>query len=78
MAYQSEQQLENDFIAQLAKQGFERVVLPDNAALEANLKTQLERVNDCQLSNSEFRQVLGKLEKGNIFTKAKTQPFSSR
>ncbi|MBD1574594.1 type I restriction endonuclease subunit R [Vibrio sp. S17_S38] len=72
MAYQSEQQLENDFIAQLAKQGFERVVLPDNAALEANLKTQLERVNDCQLSNSEFRQVLGKLEKGNIFTKAKT------
>lgn len=71
MAYQSEQQLENDFIAQLVKQDFERVVLPDNAALEANLKSQLEQVNDCQLTDSEFRQVLGKLEKGNIFTKAK-------
>ena len=71
MAYQSEQQLENDLIAQLTKQGFERVVLPDNAALEANLKAQLERANNCQLTVSEFRQVLGKLEKGNIFTKAK-------
>lgn len=71
MAYQSEQQLENELIAQLTKQGFERVVLPDNASLEANLKAQLERANNCQLTASEFRQVLGKLEKGNIFTKAK-------
>ncbi|EME0093273.1 type I restriction endonuclease subunit R [Vibrio parahaemolyticus] len=72
MAYQSEQQLEDNLIAQLGTQGFEVIALKDNAALEANLKAQLEKVNACTLSDTEFRQVLGKLEKGNIFTKAKT------
>ncbi|CAK3316370.1 MULTISPECIES: type I restriction endonuclease subunit R [Vibrio] len=72
MAYQSEQQLEDNLIAQLCTQGFEVIALKDNAALEANLKAQLEKVNECTLSDTEFRQVLGKLEKGNIFTKAKT------
>ena len=72
MAYQSEQQLEDKLIVQLSTQGFEVVTLADNAALEANLKTQLEKVNNCTLSEREFTQVLGKLEKGNIFTKAKT------
>lgn len=72
MAYQSEQQLEDGLIDQLHGQGFEIVKLKDNAALEANLKAQLEKVNDCRLSDSEFRQVLSKLEQGNIFTKAKT------
>ncbi|PMN78608.1 type I restriction endonuclease subunit R [Vibrio splendidus] len=72
MAYQSEQQLEDNLIAQLGTQGFEVLALKDNAGLEANLKTQLEKVNECTLSDTEFRQVLGKLEKGNIFTKAKT------
>ncbi|UPR58211.1 type I restriction endonuclease subunit R [Vibrio sp. ED004] len=72
MAYQSEQQLEDNLIAQLGTQGFEAVTLKDNTALEANLKAQLEKVNECTLSDTEFRQVLGKLEKGNIFTKAKT------
>lgn len=71
MAYQSEQQLEDNLIAQLGNQGFEVIALKDNAGLEANLKTQLEKVNECTLSDTEFRQVLGKLEKGNIFTKAK-------
>lgn len=71
MAYQSEQQLEDNLIAQLGNQGFEVITLRDNAALEVNLKIQLEKVNDCTLSDTEFRQVLGKLEKGNIFTKAK-------
>ncbi|HIF9258712.1 TPA: type I restriction endonuclease subunit R [Photobacterium damselae] len=72
MAYQSEQQLEDNLIAQLGTQGFEVIALKDNTVLEANLKAQLEKVNECTLSDTEFRQVLGKLEKGNIFTKAKT------
>ncbi|CAE6880037.1 Subunit R is required for both nuclease and ATPase activities [Vibrio sp. B1FIG11] len=72
MAYQSEQQLEDNLIAQLGTQGFEVIAPRDNTALEANLKAQLEKVNECTLSDTEFRQVLGKLEKGNIFTKAKT------
>ncbi|MDF9400678.1 type I restriction endonuclease subunit R [Vibrio sp. 1180_3] len=72
MAYQSEQQLEDNLIAQLGTQGFDIIALKGNAALESNLKTQLEKVNECTLSDTEFRQVLGKLEKGNIFTKART------
>ncbi|HDM8230070.1 TPA: type I restriction endonuclease subunit R [Vibrio campbellii] len=72
MAHQSEQQLEDNLLSQLHTQGFEVVQLKDNTALEANLRHQLEKVNHCELSDSEFRQVLGKLEKGNIFTKAKT------
>ena len=72
MDYQSEQQLEDKLIVQLSTQGFEVVTLADNSALESNLKTQLEKVNHCTLSEREFTQVLGKLEKGNIFTKAKT------
>ncbi|MGI2098778.1 type I restriction endonuclease subunit R [Shewanella glacialipiscicola] len=71
MNYQSEQQLEDDLVAQLNAQKFEVIKLKDNAALVANLKAQLEKVNDCTLSDTEFSQVLGKLEKGNIFTKAK-------
>ena len=72
MTYQSEQQLEDNLIAQLSEQGFTRVTLKDNAALEANLKQQLEKVNNYTLSNTEFTQILGKLGKGNIFAKAKT------
>lgn len=71
MNYQSEQQLEDNLIAQLSEQGFTRVVLKDNAALEVNLKQQLEKVNSCTLSDTEFTQILGKLGKGNIFAKAK-------
>ncbi|GIU51992.1 type I restriction endonuclease [Shewanella sairae] len=72
MAYQSEKQLEDSLIFQLSTQGFEVVALANNAALEANLKKQLEKANACTLSGREFAQVLGKLEKGSIFTKAKT------
>ena len=72
MAYQSEQQLEDNLIVQLSTQGFEVVALANNVAIESNLKKQLEKVNHCTLSEREFTQVLGKLEKGNIFTKAKT------
>ncbi|MGP5159615.1 type I restriction endonuclease subunit R [Pseudoalteromonas sp. AOP31-A2-14] len=71
MNYQSEQQLEGNLIAQLSEQGFTRVTLKDSAALEANLKQQLEKVNGCTLSDTEFTQILGKLGKGNIFAKAK-------
>lgn len=71
MAYQSEQQLEDNLIAQLSTQGFEVVHLKDNTALEANLKTQLEKVNGCAFSYTEFRQILGKLEKGTSSPKPK-------
>ncbi|WP_340263551.1 type I restriction endonuclease subunit R [Sulfitobacter pontiacus] len=72
MNTQTEQQLENALIAQLEILGWERVTIEDEAALVTNLKRQLEKHNKTLLSDLEFRQILNKLARGNIFEKAKT------
>ncbi len=71
MNTQTEQQLENALIAQLETLGWEKVVIPDEDALVANLKTQLEKHNKISISDAEFTQILNKIAKGNIFEKAK-------
>lgn len=71
MATQSEAQLENALVAQLQTLGFERVQIGDEAGLIANLKTQLELHNKVSLSDGDFRQVLNKIARGNVFEKAK-------
>ena len=71
MATESEQALENKLIAQLQTLGFESVQIQDELALVANLKKQLEKHNQTQFSDQEFKQVLNKLARGNIFEKAK-------
>jgi len=71
MTTQSEQTLENNLVAQLVEQGYEKIVLPDTAAMLANLKTQLEKHNEVTLSDAEFRRVLNHLDKGNVFDRAK-------
>ncbi len=71
MNTQTEQQLEDKLLAQLQLLGFESVPIPDEEALLLNLKKQLEKHNKILLSDLEFRQVLNKLAKGNIFEKAK-------
>lgn len=68
---QTEQELENNLIAQLQTLGFEKVRIDDEDALLINLKKQLEKHNKILLSDLEFRQILNKLAKGNIFDKAK-------
>ena len=45
MTTQSEQTLEQNLIKQLEGMEYERVQIPDEAALLANLKTQLEKQN---------------------------------
>ncbi len=72
MNTQTEQQLENALIAQLESLGWDRVTIADEADLVTNLKRQLEKHNRVLLSDYEFRQVLNKLSRGNIFEKAKT------
>ena len=72
MNTQTEQQLEDKLIAQLQLLGFELVSIPDEESLLLNLKKQLEKHNQILLSDLEFRQVLNKVSKGNIFEKAKT------
>ncbi len=70
-ATQSELELENNLIAQLQTLGYEKVPIEDEDALLINLKKQLEKHNRTLLSDLEFRQILNKLAKGNIFEKAK-------
>ena len=72
MSTQTEQQLENALITQLETLGWERVTIADEAALVTNLKRQLEKHNKTLFSDLEFRQILNKLARGNIFEKAKT------
>ena len=71
MSTQSEQTLENNLIVQLETLGFDKVKIEDEEALIINLKKQLEKHNKTLLSDLEFRQILNKLAKGNIFDKAK-------
>ncbi|WDT85355.1 type I restriction endonuclease subunit R [Alteromonas sp. 009811495] len=71
MAYQSEQELENKLVAQLAKQGFERVQITDTKSLRANLKAQLSKLNGFDISDTELKQIRNALVKGNVFDKAK-------
>ncbi len=71
MTTQSEYILEENLIKQLQELGYQKVVIKDENDLIANLKSQLEKHNKTSLSENEFKQVLNKLSKGNIFEKAK-------
>jgi len=72
MAIQPEAVLEDELLKKLEQQSFELVSVTDEASLLANLKSQLEKLNDVQLSQNEFKQILNHLAKGSIFEKAKT------
>lgn len=71
MNTQTEQQLENALIAQLETLGWEKVDITDEDELLINLKRQLEKHNKVLFSDYEFKQILNKLARGNIFEKAK-------
>lgn len=72
MTTQSEQALENNLITQLQSMGYERVVLRDEAAMVANLKTQLELHNEITFSDAEFERVLNHFGKGGVFDRVQT------
>ena len=55
-AYQSEAQLEQDFIKHLQEQGYEYINVTDEAGLIANLRRQLEALNDYTFSESEWER----------------------
>lgn len=76
MTTQSEQTLENNLVAQLVEQGYERVEISDSTDLLANFKFQLEKHNAEKLggtsfSEAEFKRVVNHLDKGNVFDRAK-------
>lgn len=71
MTTQSEQILEEQLIHQLASNGYDKVTIKDEAALLANLKTQLEKHNNKTFSDNDFKQILNHLTKtNNVFEKA--------
>ena len=55
-SYQSEAALEKAFIELLQKQAYEYLPLTTEAELIANLRTQLEKLNDYRFSDSEWGQ----------------------
>jgi type I restriction enzyme R subunit len=52
--YQSESQLEQDFIKRLGMQGYEYINVTDEAGLIANLRVQIEKLNDYNFYDSEW------------------------
>jgi len=71
LSRQSEQILEEQLVTQLQKLGYKYVAINSEVALLANLKSQLEKHNHIQFSDSEFEKVLNILNKGSVFEKAK-------
>ena len=53
-AYQSEAALEDAFIKQLESQGYEYLTIHDSDGLIANLRVQLEKLNDYNFSDGEW------------------------
>ena len=52
--YQSESALEKEFISMLTQQGYEYLTIHHENDLIANLRTQLEKLNDYQFSDKEW------------------------
>ena len=76
MSTQSEASLEAEFVRRLEGLGWDRVAIPDEAALHANLREQLSRHNadalkGTPLTEAEFGRVLTHLAPGSVFEKAK-------
>jgi type I restriction enzyme R subunit len=71
MSTQSEQALENNLIQQLVGLGYVKVDVTDDKQLVANFKEQLQRLNQVELTDHEFTQILNFINKGNIFNRAK-------
>ena len=57
-AYQSEAELECEFIRLLSEQGYEYLTIHDEKALINNLRHQLELINDYIFSDSQMRSSL--------------------
>lgn len=71
MNTQPEQILEDNLVQQLQNLGYAFVPIKDEHGLVKNLQAQLEKHNGVKLSDKEFAQVLNKLNKGNVFERAK-------
>ena len=55
-SYQGEEELEQEFIEQLERQGYEYVSIKEENALTANLRAQLEKLNHFTFTDNEWKR----------------------
>lgn len=68
---QSEQELEDELVARLVGQGFEKIGVADEASLLVNLKGELEAFNGVALTEGDFTKVMHFLTKeSSVYGKA--------
>ena len=65
MSTELEYILENNFIAQLTGLGYQLTYVNNVGLLKDNLRAELERLNECKLSDSEWYKVQTQLTKGS-------------
>lgn len=76
MTYQSEQELEELLIAQLEKQGYLRVSIPDEESLRTNFREQINKFNSVklqgrELTDKEFNRIMIHLDGKSVFNSSK-------
>ena len=77
--YQSEARLEAEFIRQLAGQGYEYArQVKDEASLLANLRRQLELLNDVTLSDSEWKRLMPMISNEQMGILEKTEMLQGK
>ena len=76
--YQSEAKLEAEFIKQLQGQGYEYLQVKDEAGLLANMRLQLERLNDIELSRFEWARLLPMISNEQMSIQDKTEMLQGK
>lgn len=76
--YQSEAKLEAALINQLVGQGYEYVMVKDEAGLLNNLRLQLEKLNDVKLSDAEWKRLLPHISNEQMTIQDKTEVMQGK
>ena len=72
-ALQTEAQLEAAFIKQLGAQGYDITDINDEPGLIANLRVQLERLNEYRLKDTDWQKLLAQITNNNLGIEEKTE-----
>jgi type I restriction enzyme R subunit len=76
--YQSEAKLENEFLNQLVRQGYEYIVSGAENFLIFNLRMQLEKLNDVKFSDAEWNRLLPKITNEQMTIQDKTEMIQGK
>ena len=76
--YQSEAKLENEFLHQLVRQGYEYIVSGAEDFFIFNLRMQLEKLNDVKFSDAEWNRLLPKITNEQMTIQDKTEMIQGK